>query len=212
MGTAKAREKIKIRGYIGGNGSGKTFLMMKHSAHEARQIRIRLNLLDPTLKEGAKVISEPSEMLAYARKRIAKGKGFKICFDGAAKYGHKAAFKMVSDVALSLPSQVAILADEAHRYCERDFARSQPFLEVILTQGFHYRTPFYWTATAPRRLPPEFRAQSHELHIFANHDTAYLSYVKEIAKELVEPLRDAPRYSYILVKQGARPVLVPFKG
>jgi len=212
MGTAKAREKIRIKGYIGGNGSGKTFKMMQDAATEPRQIRLRLNNLDPTLSKGAEVIDSPSLLLKYASGRIRENKPFSVCYDVASKYDHFEAFAIVSHVALSLPGQVAVLGDEAHRYCKRDFAKSQPFLEVMLTQGFHYRAPFYWTATAPRRLPPEFRSQSHELKIFANHDTAYLSYIEKIAKELVEPLRDAPPYSYILVKQGKRPELVRFRG
>lgn len=205
------RDNVLVQGYVGPNDSGKTWLAMHHINLLPAQIRIRLNWKDPTLSKGVEVISEARELNDRLKLWYGKGrpKGLIICWDGAKKYGNKLGFELVSKLALQY-GQIELLADEAHKYCSRNFEKEQPFLDDILSRGFHEQVSFKWTSTRPTQLSPEFRSQSKRIHLFFAPDNTFASYARDIgAGSLWSELQKAEKYSHILNFRRDMPKLMP---
>ena len=205
-----SRDLIDIMGYVGPNGSGKTWLALKHPNKLPAQLRIRVNWADPTLAEGARVISDGKALHKALKDWAAAGrpKGLNICWDGAKKYGPELGFKIAAMLCLQY-GFIEIIADEAHKYCDRNIA-AQPWLDDILSRGFHYRVSFKWTSTRPKQMHPEFRAQSRVTHVFYAPDTTFKSYASELgAGQLWDKLRAQPQYSHIAFYRRDDPKIMP---
>lgn len=212
MPKALKRGDIEIHGYVGPNGSGKTWMAMHSDKKMPGQIRIRINPLDPTLAQGAHIISCHKELMGVLSRwsKAGKPEGLCICWDGNKRYGLKKGAELVISIALNV-GRIEIIADEAHRYFSRNI-NSQPAVEALLTQGFHYGVALKWTSTMPRRLAEEFRNQSTTIAIFQGRDTAYLSYLKDLAKEQINPLLNAAKYSHVMIyRDKAAELHPPFK-
>jgi len=208
-----SRDLIDIHGYVGPNGSGKTWLALNHPCKLPCQIRIRINWADPSLAQGARVISEAKELLSVLREWKAAGqpKGLLICWDGAKKYGHLKGWEIVAKLALQF-GMIELIADEAHRYCTRNLS-NQPWLDEILSRGFHFGVSFKWTSTAPKQMCPEFRTQSRRIAVFYAPDTTFKGFAVDMgAKDIWDDLRRAGDYSYILFFRKLDPKLMkPYK-
>ncbi len=207
------REDTEIHGYVGPNQSGKTWLAMAQPCTMPCQLRIRVNEKDPTLAQGAEIITDASVLRQRFADWTEKGKprGLIICWDGSRKYGIDKGWEIAARLALQT-QEIEILADEAHKYCPRNI-KSQIWLEDILTRGSHFVTSLRWTSTAPREMSPEFRRQSNDIAVFYANDTTVESYAQSMkAGALWDTLQAKGKYHYLLLFRAKPPKMMkPYK-
>lgn len=203
-----------IIGSIGPKGSGKTTICLKASKANKRVIRYNVNKHDDTMRKGAHVIKNLPDLISYVRKNYKNG--FTVCYEGGIFYNdYTAAFVQLCDLCVSVTG-IAILADESHEYMPHSLKRAQgkgasdPYgpIRQVVTRGRHVQVPLYWTSQTPRTMGPTLRSNSDVICVFKAADENYMTYLKQVAKDLIDPLFDAPKYSHIAVYQTERPELI----
>jgi len=200
-----SNKDAEIYSYIGRKKSGKSYLALKHSDKNRRVIRIDLNDQED-LARGAEIITDWRKLVKFVSDQ--NDGRFKVCFRPFG-ISEIEAFHWVCEAATKFKN-IAIMADEGHRYLSSTAALTSPMKRVIF-QGRHSLTPLYYTCFIPKQIPNDIRGNTDKMHLFKASDVAYFDYLKErgATQEVLEAYKsdDFPKYNYALLTPDKAPVL-----